>query len=404
MKKILIFSEAASLAHVIRPLALLEQIDQNEFEVIVAISTNYFWLAKKNASKLIPLKSQSPEHYESKLKKGDALFSEKVIKEYVEEDLKIIKEHKPDLVISDFRLSLKISCELLKIPYVNINDAHWYPTNENIKYPMPTLPITHWLPIPLSQLFFNILSPFFIQTHINPYLKVRTFYNLANEEINLKDFYCKSDLTFFSSYKILYEHMTFDDKCLFVGYLPIDFPVELPPWWNESMEKIKNQKSVYLTMGSTGSVKDIEILIQSLLELEVIVFVSTANRMTIKQTHPLLYTHNYLPGDLLVKHIDLMICHGGTMTAQQALSQGVPVLAIPHNMDQYFFSERIRSFKAGEIIRSDRISRNKIQEKVTMILNDKNYKTQALKIKEEALLYKKEININEYLKKLINKK
>ena len=99
-----------------------------------------------------------------------------------------------------------------------------------------------------------------------------------------------------------------------------------------------------------------------------------------------------------------MVCHGGTMTAQQALSQGVPVLAIPHNMDQYFFSERIRSFKAGEIIRSDRISRNKIQEKVTMILNDKNYKTQALKIKEEALLYKKEININEYLKKLINKK
>ena len=394
MKKLLFISEAVSLAHVIRPLALIDQLSFEDFEIFFAVPNKYFWMVKNQKIVKIDLITQNPEHYEKKIKNGEALFNEKVLESQIEYDLKIIKEINPDLIIGDFRLSLNISCELTNKIYMNITDAHWYPTTESIPFPMPSLPLTK-LPLPIARYLFNLFSSYFMKLHLRPYLKLRQKYNLPiTSNISLKSFYAKSDFSIFSSYKFLYEHMTFDEKCTFAGYLHINFPIDKPFWWSEAIKKTQDGKSVYISMGSTGSVDDIELIIETLLIENFIIFISTANRIELAKTHANLYIASYLPGEEIVEHVDLMICHGGTMTAQQSLYKGTPVLCIPQNMDQYLFSERIREFKAGEIIRSDRVTAKKVRELTLTIINDQNYKKQALIYMNKAKDHKNEFNLN----------
>jgi hypothetical protein len=64
------------------------------------------------------------------------------------------------------------------------------------------------------------------------------------------------------------------------------------------------------------------------------VLVSTAGAEPLAN-HDSVFCSAYLPGNQAAARADLVVCNGGSPTTFQALSEGVPVLGIPGNLDQF---------------------------------------------------------------------
>src|ERR1043165_6755362 len=111
-KKILFIAEAAPLAHTARPLVLSAALDAREFDVCFACDPRSKWLLRDFAGRYFPLASRDGEMFLRALARGTPLYDDATLDCYVRDDLKLLDEAKPDLVIGDFRLSLSISARL----------------------------------------------------------------------------------------------------------------------------------------------------------------------------------------------------------------------------------------------------------------------------------------------------
>ena len=130
--KILFIGEAVSLAHVARPLVLANALDKQTYEVVFACDPIYQNFVKQYQNiKYIPIKSISPEKFMRSLYYGKTIYSKKTLCQYIEEDIKIINEVNPALIIGDFRTSLSISSKICNKPHFSLTNAHWSPFAEN---------------------------------------------------------------------------------------------------------------------------------------------------------------------------------------------------------------------------------------------------------------------------------
>jgi len=64
------------------------------------------------------------------LKKNRPLFDVDTFNAYVREDIRLMRLTQPHLVVGDMRQSLAISARLMKVPYVNVINAHWSPWSD----------------------------------------------------------------------------------------------------------------------------------------------------------------------------------------------------------------------------------------------------------------------------------
>ncbi|MFC3374324.1 hypothetical protein ACFOLJ_00110 [Rugamonas sp. CCM 8940] len=71
------------------------------------------------------------------------------MRRYVEDDLHVFKQARPDLVVGDFRLSLSISARLAGLPYVALSNAYWSPYVRQ-RYPLPDIPLARLRPLALA--------------------------------------------------------------------------------------------------------------------------------------------------------------------------------------------------------------------------------------------------------------
>ena len=67
---------------------------------------------------------------------------------------------------------------------------------------------------------------------------------------------------------------------------------------------------------------------------------------------------------------DLVVCNGGSLTTQQALAAGKPVLGIASNMDQFLNMGPIEAFGAGITLRADRVSASAIRQTTRELLGN----------------------------------
>ena len=75
---------------------------------------------------VMSIKTIDPDHVLRCSRSGRAnWYDYKLIQECVEADLALFDEVKPDMVLTDFRLPLSISCELANIPLAVVLNAAW---------------------------------------------------------------------------------------------------------------------------------------------------------------------------------------------------------------------------------------------------------------------------------------
>ena len=191
-RKVLFVAEAVTLAHVARPLTLAEGLDPERFEVMLATAPRYESLWSDLSFPVRPIESITPDAFLDALAHGRPLYSAETLGRYVDDDLAVIHEFEPDVIVGDFRLSLSVSARLARVPYVAVVNAYWSPYARQ-RFPLPDLPMVRRFGLPAARLLFGAARPLAFALHTRPLNRVRRRYGLPSLGLDLRRIYTDAD-------------------------------------------------------------------------------------------------------------------------------------------------------------------------------------------------------------------
>lgn len=375
--RVLLVAEAVTLAHVARPVALGMALDIARYDVCFACDPRYSHFVANPQWTQRPLHSISSQHFLQALAQGRPLYNVDTLRAYVNADLRLIEEFKPDLIVGDFRLSLSVSARRAGIPYVTISNAYWSPYSVRRRFPLPVLPMTGFMPIPVAKTLFSLVRPAAFAYHAMPLNRIRREYGLPSLGPDLRHIYTDADHTLYADIPELFPTIGLPTTHHYLGPVLWSPPVPKPAWWDDLP---KERPIVYVTLGSSGMVELLPALLEALCALPLTVIAATAGA-GMKTGYPAnVYWAEYLPGMEAAARANLVICNAGSLTSQQALAASVPVLGVASNMDQFLNMEAVVNFGAGVLIRADRMSVAGIRTIVSHLLATPEYAHAAAKL------------------------
>ena len=366
--KVLFFAEGATLAHVARPFVLANTLDLNDFDVTFARPSSFGWLTANAAFRTMDLECQDSAVFAQRVERGRPVYAYKTLVGYVGSDLALIDAEKPDVVVGDFRLSLTVSARLRSVPYINICDAYWSPERP-LRAPLPVLPFTRFTPIPVAEFLFRWLSPPIKWLYAAPVERLRARYGMSSLGYNAQRGFTDGDLRLYANFPELFPDVTLSAHSAFIG------PIAWSPPATGNLDFLEGKEGlIYVTMGSSGDPSVLSNLIPLLERAGHAVVVATAGRsMPVALRPGTTRFFDYLPADLVCKKARLVVCNGGSPTTNQALRNGVPVLGIAKNMDQFLNMRAIERFGAGVLVRTDRTRGETLASTVDALLNDARF-------------------------------
>ncbi|MFT4517693.1 MAG: UDP:flavonoid glycosyltransferase YjiC (YdhE family) [Halioglobus sp.] len=384
--RILFFCEAVTLAHVARPIVLANALDGEQFDIHVAQHPRYRSLLGEAFYTEHEIDSISPPQFNQALADGTPLYDESTLNAYVEEDLALIAKVQPDIIVGDFRISLGVSAELAGVPLIALSNAYWSPYCRG-KYVVPDIPLTRILGPTLGQWLFTLARPVAFALHCGPMKKLRKRRGLPSLGFNLKAVYTHADYTLYADAPGLYDMDPLPENHRFIGPVIWSPQYPRPDWWAELPS---DRPIVYITLGSSGPPELLPELLAAVGQLEVTAIVSTAGAAFPKEgtltTADNIYLAPYLSGEEAVQLASLVICNGGSPTTHQALVEGVPVIGVASNMDQYLNMAMIEKQEAGRCVRGASCTADALAREVLLLLEEPRYAeaAQALAVKLRA--------------------
>src|SRR5215471_14169284 len=162
------------------------------------------------------------------------------------------------------------------------------------------------------------------------------------------------------------------------GRIPVEFP------W----ERLTGKPIVYVSMGTlqngvTETFRAIAAAARRLNNLQFVLAIGNQiTREQIGETAPNVLTVAYAPQIELLKRSSLCITHAGLNTVLEALSLGVPLLAIPITNDQPGVAARIAHRNVGIAISQDNFSSSDLAYLMTQAVEDSTHRANASRISE----------------------
>jgi UDP:flavonoid glycosyltransferase YjiC (YdhE family) len=377
-QRVLFVAEAVTLAHVARPVVLARALDPARYDVVLAAAPRYQALWRDLPFPVRPIQSITSGQFLDALARGRPLYDETTLRRYVEEDLGLIGEVAPDLVVGDFRLSLSVSARRAGVPYLAITNAYWSPYARQ-RFPMPALPLVKWVGVPIARTLFGAVRPLAFALHTRPLNRVRRAYGLPSLGSDLRRAYTDADLTLYADVPALVPTFDLPASHHYLGPVIWSPAVEPPDWW----EGVGSDRPlVYVTMGSSGAAGLLSLVLDALSDLPVVVVAATLGQALTRPVPTNALTADYLPGQAAAARARLVVCNGGSPTTHQALAAGVPVLGLASNMDQHLNMAAVQRLGAGELLRSDRGSAAAIRAAASRILGEPHYAAAAGRLAE----------------------
>jgi UDP:flavonoid glycosyltransferase YjiC (YdhE family) len=364
-KRVLFFAEAVTLAHVARPIALAQTLDPSRFECTIACHPRYERFLQGRPWTHVGLGTIESAQFLRALSRGSPVYDLETLRGYVREDLALIDRHKPDVVVGDFRLSLSVSARLAKLRYVTITNAYWSPYYPRPGFPLPVLPMTKALPIPVAEAIFKAAQRFVVPLHCRPINRLRVENGFPSLGDDLRRVYTDADQALYADWEALFPTVGRPESHRYIGPLFWSPPVPLPSWWQDLPQ---DKPVVYVTLGSSGDPALLSRVLMALAELELTVVAATAGGALPAHAPANAHVADYLPGAVAAKRSRLVICNGGSMTTQQALAVGNPVIGLTSNMDQFLNMQGLVDAGLGVCFRADRFRPTRFREAVLALL------------------------------------
>jgi UDP:flavonoid glycosyltransferase YjiC (YdhE family) len=382
-RRILFMAEAATLAHVTRPLVLAKALDAMRHEIHFACAPGYELFFADTAFTHWPLWSIPPQQFLEALARGRPLYDQATLERYIEADLEVLDAVKPDLVVGDFRLSLAVSAAVRKIPYAALTNAHWSPYSRLGPFPLPEHPLARVLGVTAATLMFRAARPIVFTQHAVPLNRLRRRYGL-DPLGDLCHAYTHGDYTLYADTPGLVPTANLPSNHQYLGPVLWSPQVELPAWWNSLPQ---DQPLVYVTLGSSGQATLLPDIAAELAHMPLVAAMATAGRITPDALPDGIRAAAYLPGQEAARRSQLVICNGGSATVYQALAEGVPVLGIASNMDQHLTMQAVKRAGAGILLRAGQTDRRAVRQAVLELLASPGYRQAAGQVAAEFARY-----------------
>jgi len=381
--RVLFLVESVTLAHLARAVTLAQSLDPALYEVRLVCDPRYLALFDELEFPVHPIRSIKSNVFHDRLANGDPLYTTADLRQYIQEDLRVMTEWKPDLVIGDFRLSLSVSARLAGVPYVTVTNAYWSPYARP-HFLVPELPITERFGPWVAQGLFNLIRPVVFAQQAYALNRLRRDYGLPAVRYDLAHTFSEADYTLYTDLPQLIPTVHLPSHHCYVGPVVWSFG-EPPPWWSCLRE---NARTVYVTMGTSGRADVAQMVARALARMGWQVLMATADDTTIAGVKDGVYVANYLPGTSAARMADLVVCNGGSATVYQALAAGTPVLGIPMNLDQYLMMDYTRRFGAGEMIRAGMATDELVTRTVRRMVESGQYNTRAAHVRDQIGHYR----------------
>jgi UDP:flavonoid glycosyltransferase YjiC (YdhE family) len=377
--RILFVAEGVTLAHVTRPLILARSLDTNLFEIHFACTSGWERILTNLPARFWPIKSISSHDFLAALSKGRPIYTSATLHSYVKEDLHLLKNVDPDLVVGDFRLSLSVSAGHHGVPYATITNAYWSEYCDSKHYPIPELPVTRIFGVSASDAIFQRIQPWVFAYHARPLNHVRRKYGMP-PFLNLLQTYTDANHVLYADIPGLFAATGLPNHHCYLGPLSWAPNIDLPDWW---AQLDADKPLVYVTLGSSGPVSVLPTVLEALAPLSVSVVIATAGRWKPSIRPSNIWAMDFLPGDRVAKQASLIICNGGSPSVYQALQEGTPVIGIPSNMDQHLMMQAVVREGAGSLVRSEHATRDSLQEATLELLGTDSYRDKARQFQKE---------------------
>jgi MGT family glycosyltransferase len=153
-----------------------------------------------------------------------------------------------------------------------------------------------------------------------------------------------------------------------------------PSWWGELSA---DRPVVHVTQGTIDNAdlsRLIEPTIEALADEDVTVVVTTGGRPVTQVRGPLpsnTFVAEFIPHDVLLPSVDVMITNGGYGAAQRALMTGVPLVVAGNTEDKPEVAARVEWFGAGVNLHTGVPTAAMVRRAVRQILEDDAYRTAA---------------------------
>ena len=359
-------AEMVTLAHLARPLSLLQTAQAGGWDCVLACAEHGRRFLGSASGTWRPLTSLDPATFSQRLNKGRPVYTAAELSAQVQDDLSVIEAVQPALVIGDFRLSLSVSARLSGVPYATVTNTYWSPHALDQAVVLPVLPWTRYAPLGLAQQVFDRIHPKVFAQHCRPLNAVRQSYGLRALAPDLREVYTDADYVLCADAPSLFPLRAGATNHWPLGPVLWSPPVPVPSWWEQLPT---DRPLVYVTLGSSGNAGLLAGVIDALATLDVTVIVATAGAVLPPRRWPRVWACDFLPGNIAAARAALVVCNGGSPTSQQAVNAGVPVLGICGNMDQFLNMRGLARAGLGLALRADRLSGPRLARAAATLIN-----------------------------------
>ncbi|HEY6880305.1 MAG TPA: glycosyl transferase family 1, partial [Polyangiales bacterium] len=274
MKRVLFVVEDITLAQVVRLVKLARSLPRDAYEVHFAAARFDPLIFADTGFVQHAIYTVPSEVAFRRLERGQRLYPKRVLARYVEEELALFTALKPDVVVGDLRFSLSVSAPHAGIPYAALINAYWSRALvRKSPFPLPEHPIVRLLGERLATEYFPRALPRVFAHFAAPVNALRKRYGLS-ELGDLIDVLMFGDRTLFPDVPAVTPLSEQRPSELFLGPVLWEPALAPPPWWQREL----GPRAVYVTMGSSGRVDRLPMVLSALRALELTSMVSTAGR------------------------------------------------------------------------------------------------------------------------------
>ncbi|MFC1853499.1 glycosyltransferase [candidate division CSSED10-310 bacterium] len=379
--RLLVFADGNFLAHVSRALEVSKILRNWGYDIHFASRGQFRHLIEKAGfivHNVVTIGRNTTLHHAKKAGLVDKEWWTDITYRSIDSDIRAIRKVKPYAVLGDMHWSLKASAAYLKRPYISIVNAHWTKYS-SAKMLAPTEHIlTRILGKKITETILPTVRKMGMQYWASPYKHWQQQNVRSGIKVESLMDVMEGDLTLMPDIPEFFPVQDKPDSVYFVGPILWKPDLEVPSW----LENLKPGKpTIYVTMGSTGVKKILDVSYQAFKEKDYNILATTGNLQHQDfERHANFYVTNYAPGLALLAKSDVTVNHAGNGSIYQALAAGVPMVCIPTHIDQEMNAQRIEHLNCGRFIHECEITPELLEQEVNHVLEDPVYNNTVKKV------------------------
>lgn len=365
-KTVLMLPFGDALAHTVRLLEVAKILREHGHRVVFASDGRYLALVREAGFPVLPLMEVDVEWLLRQTRRGLLPISAGMVDRFVQEELALFEEIKPDIIVRDLAHATRISAEVARLPLVSLLNA--YQTRYALD-PVFTLQEPQGLPP-------DAVGPILQRDTVKPYNEVRQRFGLPpladSRDLLTSDLNLLCDVPEYAPTADLPENF------VYVGPITWEEGGDVPAWLDHLDP---DRPTVYVTIGSSGPRDLFQVAIKAFGGSVYQVLMTTSRlREPLPSLPDNCFMATFAPGSRLLARSDVVVCHGGNGTAYQALAQGVPIIAFPLLWDQRWNARRQAELGVGLTLQE--LTPDGLRKAVEEVLGDGRYQANAERFRE----------------------